>query len=186
MRQAKLQSICEGIVDDLDGVLGCSVVDLNTGLPVALGVKPRSLVSSDAMEFISAAAVRYFANAQEEADAGSILGGPGNTDDFVQEIQTTTEATYHFMSLVSAAERELLILVTDRHRSNLGLGWMALRQAAEQIRNADGGDAVGTEPEAGVEPNMADPAAALVTNLQSKAEILNRRSKGRRTIWGHR
>ena len=181
MKQQKLQDICEAIVDDVDGALGCSLVDLATGLPMALDVKPNSLLNATAMEMMSAAGATYFRErlscpwvaAQQDA---------GRQPESVQEIQTTTEETYHFMSLVPGDESEMLVLVTERKSTNLGLGWISVRHALRLLRDAysDAGAQTDREQRAEESPSPA-PAPARRTN-----DLINTGVRGRRTIWGQR
>ena len=138
MRQARLQDVCEDIVDDVDGALGCALVDIATGLPLALDVKPKSMLSGSAMELISAAGVAYFREnlapqSQPEANDDEFP----LASDYVQEIQATTADTYNFMSLVPGDDWELLVLIADRKISNLGLGWMAMRKALALVTQAN-------------------------------------------------
>ena len=186
MRQAKLQDVCEDIIDDVEGALGCALVDIATGLPLALDVKPKSMLSGSAMELISAAGVAYFREnlamqAPPEANDGDIP----LASDYVQEIQATTADTYNFMSLVPGDDWELLVLIADRKISNLGLGWMAMRQALSLVTqaNEDDEDTESSDMEALFPPpayEMKPPA------VQSNPERLAPRVRKRRTIWGER
>ena len=184
MRQVKLQDICEEIVNDVDGALGCALVDLDTGLPLALDVKPGSLLDATAMQLISAAGVTWFEDNLSGRSGLDAAGGPADRADFVQEIQATTEGTYNYMSLVAGEDQELLILITDRGTSNLGLGWMAMRQALVLVRNATGDAAAepfGVEATAGSAAD-ADPQLPRRPN----PDFMHPRARGRRTIWGQR
>ena len=185
MRQVRLQDVCEEIVDEVDGALGCALVDLDTGLPLALDVKPASLLSATAMELISAAGVTYFrgdASAPSGRDASD--DGPGRAGDYTQKIQATTEDTYHFMSLVPGEEQELLILITDRRSTNLGLGWMSMRHALDRVQNADGNGAAETPGVQMTNPPVAQPTPQPPP--RQNREFVNPRVRGRRTIWGQR
>ena len=186
MRQARLQDVCEDVIDDVDGALGCALVDVATGLPLALDVKPNSMLSSAAMELISAAGVAYFReNMTTQAHPEATTDEFPLPSDHVQEIQATTADTYNFMSLVPDADWELLILIADRKISNLGLGWMAMRQALALVTTATN-DEEGTESsdmEALFPPptyEMEPPA------VHSNRERLVPRARKRRTIWGER
>ena len=177
MTQPRLQDVCEQAVDEVAGVVGCAVVDLATGLPLALDAKADSLLSTTALELLAAAGVGYF--------GGDPAGAPGsgNAVNAVEEVQITTEDVYGFMSLLPGTEYELLVLVTERESTNLGLGWMALRKALEMVRNGQGNgtpNAVGDG-----QPTAADPAA-LQLPRRRKPEYANSRSLGRRAIWDHR
>ena len=139
MSQTKLADVCKQIVLDVEGALGCALVDLTTGLPLALAVKPASLLGTAAMEVMSALGVTYFSgNTAGRFGPDSSAETGGHPTDMVQEIQATTEETYHFMSLVPGAEQELLILILDRAASNLGLGWMSMRHALELVGDLNG------------------------------------------------
>ena len=131
----RLHELCEGIVAEVDGCLGCAVVDLATGLSLAMKVVPGTLLTDDAMEVMAAASVDYFRGRtvwQLEL-AMSEAGAEENPAGFVREIQTTTADTYHFMSVVPGREDALMILITDK-TANLGLGWIAMRHALARLR----------------------------------------------------
>ena len=138
----RLRDLCDGIVADVDGCLGCAVVDLTTGLPLGMQVVPGTLLSPAAMEVMSAASVDYFRGRTVWQLQVAMSGETPEADapnDFVREIQTTTEDTYHFMSVVPGREDTLLILITDK-TANLGLGWIAMRQALARMGEVDAGD----------------------------------------------
>ena len=120
--------------------MGCALVDLGTGLLLALDVKPQSLLTVTALEALSAAGVTYFLRSPASSPR---VGGLGDTqparNSAVQEIQTTTEYTFNFMARVPGAAGQLLVLITDREASTLGLGWMALRQALELAGDSNAG-----------------------------------------------
>lgn len=127
----QLQALCEQTVADVDGCLGCSVVDLETGLPLGIKVAPRSIVGQEAMELMSAAGADYF-RGRMVWQLELAMTGSQSASSFVQEIQTTTEHTSIFMSVVPGREDTLLVLITDR-AANLGLGRIAMRQALAHI-----------------------------------------------------
>ena len=185
MRQAMLQDVCENIVDDVDGALGCALVDIATGLPLALDVKPGSLLSSSAMELISAAGVAYFGD-NLSTSSGLDTNGDDSLPqaDYVQEIQATTADTYNFMSLVPGDGQELLILIADRAISNLGLGWMAMRQALSLVRKASDVDTTPIPDATGLVPPA--PYETAQRTALPNPERLAPRVRRRRTIWGER
>lgn len=135
----RLQELCEGIVDDVDGALACALVDLGTGLPLASRIVPGGLLNPPSMEAISAAGADYFrGKAMRRLEREMSTGGESQSR-FVEEIQTTTEDTYHFMSVVPGRENTLMILITDKS-ANLGLGWISMREALARVRDDDGDD----------------------------------------------
>ena len=170
MRLGSLQDLCEDIVAGVEGALGCALVDLSTGLPLTLKVRNGGLLDSSAMELLAATGVAYF--------SGSVGANPADAvpDDEIEEIQTTTDDAYFFMSRVPGGSQELLVLVTDRKSTNLGLGWMSMRQALGHIRtlNAEAGNSAAPEAPSSAQPPpdpAEDPAFAI-------------RSRNRRSIWG--
>lgn len=134
----RLRDLCDGIIADVDGCLGCAVVDLTTGLPLAMQVVPGTLLNPVALEVMSAAGADYFRGRAVWQLETAMSGGAAGAG-FVREIQTTTEDTYHFMSIVPEREDTLLILITDK-AANLGLGWIAMRQALARVSEVDPGD----------------------------------------------
>ena len=148
----RLQELCAQTVADVDGCLGCSVVDLETGLPLGIEVAPRSIVGQEAMELMSAAGADYFRGRMVWQLELAMTGSQSATS-FVQEIQTTTEHTSIFMSVVPGREDTLLVLITDK-AANLGLGRIAMRQALARIVGEGGGDA--QRPAVG-QANQANP-----------------------------
>ena len=177
MTQPRLQDVCEQVVDDVDGVVGCAVVDLGTGLPLALDVKSNSVLSTTAMELLAAAGVGYFGGDQARSpDSGG--GNPGNA---VEDVQITTEEIYGFMSLPAGTEYELVVLVTARESTNLGLGWMALRKALEMVRHAQGNGAASSLPDGEPAPEDTPPLPGY-----RRPEYATARPLGRRAVWDRR
>ena len=125
-RTMSLQDICEETVDDVEGCLGCAVVDLETGLPLAMDVAGGALVNQDAMELLAAASAEYFRGPMVWQLQLTVSAGE-QAADFVHEIQTTTEDTYNFMSVVPGRESTALVLILDK-AANLGLGRISMRQ----------------------------------------------------------
>ena len=170
MKLDSLQDLCEDIVTGVDGAIGCALVDLETGLPLTLKVKTGMQFDHEAMELLSAVGVSYF---NDDGDAKDPL-----VNDAVQEIQTTTEDVYCFMCRVPGEAKELLILVTDRHTTNLGLGWMSIRQALSHIRAANAsGDSNGA-------PGNSQPLEPAPRTPTPADDAFAVRSRGRRSIWG--
>ena len=125
MRKESLRSACESIVAEVGGTSACVLMDLDTGLPLALQAKPGH-ISADAMELLAAAGASYF----------NPSNLPNDPDHDVEEVQTTTDDSYVFMARVPGRANELLILVADRATTNLGLGWASMRQALSEVRDA--------------------------------------------------
>ena len=132
----KLSDLCQNIVVEIDGCLGCAVVDLDTGLPLAMEVVPGSPLNAQAMELISVAGVEHFRGKTVWQMELEMSGGTGVSQTaFVREIQTTTTDMHHYMSVVPGWESTLLILITAK-AANLGMGWIAMRQALARVGEA--------------------------------------------------
>ena len=122
--------LCEEVLTGVDGALAFALVDLHTGLPLAMD--SAATFDPAAAEMLAALGVSYF-------DGGASADEPD--DDYIHEIQATTEDAYLFMVRVPDAPNELAVLAIDRNATNLGLGWMAARQAVQRIRALGGEDA---------------------------------------------
>ena len=187
MRQQQLQEICESIVDDVDGALGCSLVDLATGLPIAVEVKPNSMLNATAMEMVSAAGATYF---RERLSCPWVATQPDadRPPESVEEIQTTTKETYHFMSLVFGEASELFVLVTERKSTNLGLGWISVRHALRLLEDAfsDVEPQSDERHDAGLNPSPTSPPTQPNHELMNANVGGRRRTSRRRTIWHQR
>ena len=132
-----LQELCDAIVDDVDGAQACALVDLETGLPLASRIALGGLLNPVSMEAISAAGADYFRGKAVRRLAGAMSTEGESESSFVRELQTTTEDTYHFMSVVPGQESTLMILITDK-TANLGLGWISMREALARVMDDEG------------------------------------------------
>ena len=166
----RFQQLCDGIVDDVDGALACALVDLETGLPLASTVAPGGVLSSASIETISAAGADYFRGKAVRRLAGAMSSE--SESNFVWEIQTTTEDTHHFMSVVPGRQNTLMVLITDK-TANLGLGWISMREALARIREDD--DVAESERQLGVLP----PRPEAPANVQD-ADMFNTTWRGGR------
>ena len=172
MRQASLQNLCDDIVNRVDGAFACVLVDLQTGLPLTMDVKPGAPLGPTSMDLLAALGVSYF----DRAAASDYDDDSFEVDDVIQEIQTTTDDAYYFMARVPDVPQEILILVMDPQTTNLGLGWMSMRQALERIRtisaeNQHGNDAPG------------DSRTPYQPPHPSRDRVFARRVGNRRSIW---
>lgn len=134
-KHMNLQDICEETVADVEGCLGCAVVDLETGLPLAINVAAGSLLGDEAMELLAAACTEYFRGRMVWQLQLTLSGGEPAVS-FVHEIQTTTEDTYNFMSVVPGRENAVLVLILDK-AANLGLGRMSMRQVLRRLSESN-------------------------------------------------
>ena len=127
----ELRNVCEDILEDVEGSLGCAAIDLETGSTLAAACRsdtldPRGVgvISVAVSEMFHGKLIRQFHRAWS--------GGAAAPERFVREVQMATANSYQFMSVVPGWDDCLLVLITDRSVS-LGLGWMAVHQGLSRI-----------------------------------------------------
>lgn len=123
---AKLDEMLQEIVTNVDGALGCAIVDLNSGL--LLGVAHNvPYFTSSYLEAVAAAAVDMLRGKNVRAVESLLSGQRGSVvENTIKEIQMTTDRTYHFMATIPDKPNSLIVLITSK-TTNLGLGWAAVR-----------------------------------------------------------
>jgi len=123
---AKIDDVLNGILRDVDGALGCAVVDLSTGL--LLGVAHNvPYFTQSYLEAVAAAAVDMLRGKNVLAVESLISSTRGKkVENTIKEIQMTTDNTYHFMAIVPEKPNSLVVLITSK-KTNLGMGWAAVR-----------------------------------------------------------
>lgn len=125
---ASLNDICKEVLSEVDGAVACSVVDLNNGLMLA-SAHNVPYFSQTYIDAVAAASVEMFRGKNISAVEKLLAAQRGHAvEKSTQEIQMTTAGTYHFMSVVPGKVDSLMVLVTTR-KTNLGMGWAALRRA---------------------------------------------------------
>lgn len=127
-----LDQVCETVVNEVNGALSCSVVDLNSGLLLAVHHKV-PYFSQSYVDAVAAAAVDMFRGKNVTAVEKLLSQQRGvEVKNSIQEVQMSTAGTYHFMATVPGKPDSLAVLVTNR-QANLGMGWAALRSALPDI-----------------------------------------------------
>ncbi|MGR9105426.1 MAG: hypothetical protein ACU843_00695 [Gammaproteobacteria bacterium] len=123
---AKLDDVLRNIVNEVDGALGCAVVDLSSGL--LLGVAHNvPYFTTSYLEAVAAAAVDMMRGKNVKAVESLLSSQRGKpVENMIKEVQMTTEKTYHFMATVPEKQNALVVLITSKS-ANLGLGWSAVR-----------------------------------------------------------
>ncbi|GAV19863.1 hypothetical protein MMIC_P0821 [Mariprofundus micogutta] len=127
-----MNTTLENLVNELDGALAAAVVDLNNGL--LLGAHHNvPYFTQSYVDAVGAAAVDMFRGKTITAVETMMAAQRGEEIKYhIKEIQMTTDGTFHFMAVVPTKPDYLLILVT-RTNISLGAGWMAAREALEQV-----------------------------------------------------
>jgi hypothetical protein len=123
---AKLDDILQGILRDVDGALGCAVVDVSNGL--LLGVAHTvPYFTQSYLEAVAAAAVDMVRGKNVLAVESLLSSQRGRkVENSIKEIQMTTDGTYHFMAVVPDKPNSMVVLITNK-KTNLGMGWSAVR-----------------------------------------------------------
>ena len=130
-----MQSACAEILDEVDGALGCIVIDMQTGLTVAAKSRPGRTMNPATVNLVSVVSTNMFCG-KLIGQFEQALGRPqAPSPSFVREVQMTTENTNQFMAAIPGWERGLLVLVTDKTVS-LGLGWMAVHRGIAMLGEA--------------------------------------------------
>jgi hypothetical protein len=129
---ANLDQITQEIHKSVVGALGCAVVDLSSGLLLSVSHNVNYFTQTF-VEAAAAAAVDVFKGRNIQA-VESLLGNQRGQvlENSIQEIQMTTQNTYHFMSIIPDKPNSLLVLITSKDTS-LGMGWASVRVNASKI-----------------------------------------------------
>lgn len=124
---SKLDDLLQGVISDVDGALGCAVVDLETGLLIAAAHNVPYFTSSY-LDAVAAAAVDMLRGKNVRAVESLLSTQRGKkVEKMIQEVQMTTEHTLHFMATIPEKPDALVVLITNR-KTNLGMGWSAVRK----------------------------------------------------------
>lgn len=129
---SNLNNTLKGIVDDVDGAVGCAVVDLASGLMLGVAHSVPYFTQSY-LDAVAASAVDMFRGKTVSAVEKLLSSTRGEkVEKSIKEIQMTTDNTYHFMSIVPGKTDALVVLITTK-KANLGMGWSALRSGLGDI-----------------------------------------------------
>lgn len=127
----ELENVCAEILEGLEGALGCAVIDLEAGHPLA-AVTRRGALDSESMGLICLAVSDLFHGKLIRQFRGAWSGDRATTEHFVREVQLATANTNQFMSTISGHDHWGLALITDKAVSR-GLGWMAVHEGLTRI-----------------------------------------------------
>jgi len=129
---SKISDVCQSVVNDVDGGLACSVIDLTSGLMLGTAHKV-PYFSQTYMDAVAAAAVEMFRGKNVRVVEKLLSQQRGEpVENSIEEMQMSTKGTYHFMSIVPDKPTALVVLVTTR-AANLGMGWNAVRRSLVEI-----------------------------------------------------
>jgi hypothetical protein len=129
-----LDDLTQDIVKTVDGSLGCAVVDVSSGLLLSVAHNVPYFTQTY-LEAVAAAAVDMFRGKNVQAVESLLTSQRGQTvEKTINEIQMTTDNTFHFMSIVPDKPDALLVLITNK-RTNLGMGWASVRKTLPLLTN---------------------------------------------------
>jgi predicted regulator of Ras-like GTPase activity (Roadblock/LC7/MglB family) len=125
---AKIDDVLQGVLGDVDGALGVAVVDLDSGLLLAVAHNVPYFTSSY-LEAVAAAAVDMLRGKNVRAVESLLSTQRGKpVSKTIMEVQMTTANTLHFMAVVPEKPDALMVLITNK-KTNLGMGWSSVRRA---------------------------------------------------------
>lgn len=133
-----MQQVCAAALEEVDGALGCIVMDMQTGLTVAAEYRPGSSVNDGTINLFSVVSANMFAGRLIRQFEGAL--GTAPTPGFVREVQMTTANTNQFMAAIPGWDEGVFVLVTEKSVS-LGLGWMAVHRVVERLQGGGRQDA---------------------------------------------
>lgn len=127
-----MQNACREIITEVDGSLGCIVIDTQTGLTVAAANRPGAALNTTMMDLLSIIGTNMFCGQMIRRFEEALDRTKSSGASFVREVQMTTAQTNQFMSAIPGWSGGLLVLITDKSVS-LGLGWMAVHRVVKHL-----------------------------------------------------
>ncbi len=151
----QLQSACQAIVDETDGVLACVLVDLDTGLTLVDGRRAGPSLDVEAVARTASVLFRGpFMNR-----VASALSPRRSPAEYMKQAQVTTAGNHQFLSVLPGRPGTVVVLVTKRSMS-IGLGWMAMRLSMDRFE----------DPVAAPQDHEAAPEARAAGVLRARAD----------------
>ena len=148
-----MHNACAKILDEVDGALGCIVIDMETGLTVAAKSLPGRTMQSSTVNLVSAISTNMFCGKLIKQFEQALNRPQAPSPGFVREVQMTTESTNQFMAAIPGWDWGLLVLVTDQTVS-LGMGWMAVHRGIARLGELP-------RPSRAMQPQEASPQPSL-------------------------
>ena len=128
----QLSDVMASVIAEVEGALGCAVVDLQTG--ALLGVAHHVSYFTEAyLAAVAAAAVDMFRGQTVRHVEDLISAKRGRQSErLIEEVQMTTKHMIHFMMVCPNHPHTGIVLITHRETS-LGIGWSAARRSVFQV-----------------------------------------------------
>ena len=131
-----MQDACAAMLEEVEGALGCIVIDMQTGLAVAAEYRAGSVVDAAAINLVSVISTDMFRGKMIHQFESVLARRGGGLTGFVREVQMTTAATNQFMAAIPGWDDGVFVLVTDKSVS-LGLGWMTVHRVVARLGAAE-------------------------------------------------
>ena len=131
-----MQNACAAMLEEVEGALGCIVIDMQTGLAVAAEYRAGSVVDAAAINLVSVISTDMFRGKMIHQFESVLARRGGGLTGFVREVQMTTAATNQFMAAIPGWDDGVFVLVTDKSVS-LGLGWMTVHRVVARLGAAE-------------------------------------------------
>ena len=129
-----MQRVCAALLEEVDGALGCIVIDMQTGLTVTAEYRPSSAVNESIVNLVSVVSANMFGGRLMRQFEAALAIEPRQSNGFVREVQMTTATTNQFMAAIPGWNEGVFVLVTDKQVS-LGLGWMAVHRVIARLQS---------------------------------------------------
>ena len=130
-----MKSACAQILHEVDGSLGCIVIDMETGLTVVAECRPGRTMNPTTINLVSVVSTNLFCGKLIRQFEAALERTAPPKAGYVREVQMTTGNTNQFMAAIPGWEQGLFVLVTDKNVS-LGLGWMAVHRGIQRLGQA--------------------------------------------------
>ena len=126
------QKICEDVVVDTEGALGCILIDLSTGLTLASAQRPGLALDAAEIKAILSSCEALFLGKLVAQFVANLSTRRASASGYVREVQVTRAYTYQFMAALPGWDECVVILITEKTLS-LGFAWMAVHQVQDQL-----------------------------------------------------
>ena len=163
------QEICEGLVNDTDGALGCLVINLDTGLTLAAAQRHDTPLHEGEINAAFRSSEDMFRGRFIEQYVQALPTKRKSAIGFVREVQITTPFSHQFLVAIPGLDEAVLVLITERTLS-LGHGWMAVHRAQQLFADAPKGKA----PDSGQAATESTPEPIQQADEDARAEARHR------------
>ena len=131
---SKLSEICESVVNDVGDAQAVGVVDLNTGMLMAVHHLVPYFTQSY-LDAVAAAAVELFRGKMVRRVEQLLSKHRGKeVKDTFHEIFINSTMVFHFM--IAIPEKSAVVVMVTKKTTNQGMGWASLRNVIGDIKGA--------------------------------------------------